>query len=542
MTLRINEKDHSFVLITEDDERAEKAGLTLSTRARGSNGENVYYTADKEKKPILNPYAVLEFFDEADEKTKNFLERYRNDYEKSWKNEEVETKHPAPEGLEYRPFQNAGISYGVERQNTLIGDEPGLGKSGQAIGICNVNRGKRNLIICPASIRLNWQKEIRKWSTMENFSTYPILQAKQGVNPYSSHVIVSYELARHDEIHAALMDHHWDNLIIDEAHYLKSINARRTQAVFGGGRYAEHYLAKKCGNIIALTGTPLPNRPRECYTLARALCWEAIDWASFDEFAYRYNPSALMQTKDGDFYTREEKGRLAELQARLRCNFMVRRLKSDVAKDLPDKTYEFAYIEPNGAIREALAKERLLNFTLEDLKDPHSPLFGMLSTIRREMGEAKVPRIVEHLKFLLDVVGLEKVVVFCHHRSVMDAVAHYMQNYGVVQVRGGMSPIAKQASIEKFVKDPNTRIFEGQMDAAGFGIDGLQGVCSHAVIAEPAWTPGTNEQAIDRIHRIGQHDNVMAQFLIVEGSLDERILASVLDKNETIHESLDRRF
>lgn len=538
--LSYNKKDGSFFLLTKDKEAAKEAGLTLSTRVRGPNGEHVFYTSTRDRKPEFNPYAALKFWDQADSTAKEQLAPFQKDYEMSWKNDS-DQDFPCPEGKEYLPYQKAGIAYGLEKRNILIGDEPGLGKTIQAIGICNANEGKRNLVICPASIRLNWQREIRDWSTLSTLSTYPILKASHGVNPYSNYVMTSYELGRHDSIHPALCEGMWDNLIIDEAHYLKNITARRTQAVFGGGKYIDENLASRCGNIIALTGTPLPNRPRECYTLARALAWDSIDWMSFDDFCYRFNPSAMGSTKEGTPFIIEKKGRLPELQARLRCNFMIRRLKQDVLKDLPDKRYEMTYIEPTGAIREVIAKEKLLHFSLEDLKNPFAEIWGMLSTIRREMGEAKVPRVIEHIKYLLDDVEIPKVVLFAHHRSVMDALAAALHQYGVVQVRGGMSATRKGDSVTDFVNDPDVRIFLGQMDSAGFGIDGLQHVASHVVFAEPAWTPGTNEQAVDRCHRIGQHDNVLAQFLVVEGSLDERILASVLNKTHTIHESLDRR-
>jgi SWI/SNF-related matrix-associated actin-dependent regulator 1 of chromatin subfamily A len=241
------------------------------------------------------------------------------------------------------------------------------------------------------------------------------------------------------------------------------------------------------------------------------------------------------------FFNREERGRLPELQARLRSNFMVRRLKKDVLKDLPDKRYELSYIEPTGRIKEILRRESLLKFDIADLKDPFSEIWGMISTIRREMGEAKVPRVIEHMKYLLGIVEIPKIVMFAHHNSVMnELVAALDPLYGVVCVRGGMSSVAKDRSVQTFQTDKRKRIFLGQIGAAGVGIDGLQNVCDHVVFAEPDWTPGVNEQAIDRCHRIGQHNNVLAQFLVVEGSLDERVIAAVLEKNETIHNSLDR--
>jgi len=221
---------------------------------------------------------------------------------------------------------------------------------------------------------------------------------------------------------------------------------------------------------------------------------------------------------------------------------MIRRLKKDVIKELPDKQYEFAYIEPNGAIAEVIRKERMLDFDpIRDLKNPGAPIWGMISTIRREMGEAKMPRAIEHLKYLLDIEEVDKVVVFSHHRSVMDGIKRALEDYGIVEWRGGMSDGAKEHSKEQFQTNPNVRVFSGQLEAAGFGLDGLQNVASRVVFVEPAWVPGTNDQAVDRLHRIGQQFPVIAQFLVVEGSLDERVLGTVLDKAFTINEVLDQR-
>jgi SWI/SNF-related matrix-associated actin-dependent regulator 1 of chromatin subfamily A len=512
----------------------------LSTTARGNNGEPVYFTSDYRKQYAYNPYAVMPFYDEADARAKAQLMSLKKDYDLSWLTD-IDYDPRVPAGKSYLPYQRAGIHYGVKKGNVLIGDEPGLGKTIQALGICNELQTQNILIVCPASIRLNWHREVKNWYMNPDMRIHTFLNSKQGMSEDTNVAIISYELAKHEGLFSGIMERNWDMLIIDEAHYLKTTDATRTRAIFGGGRgiFQNKFIAQNVENIVALTGTPLPNRPRECYTLARALCHESIDWMGYEEFCYRFNPSAQILVDDR-VINKEERGRLPELQARLRSNFMVRRLKKDVLKDLPDKRYEFAYIEPNGEIREVLRRESLLKFDIRDLRDPRSEIWGMISTIRREMGEAKVPRVVEHMRYLLDTVEVPKVVLFAHHRSVMDALSHELQKYGVVSVRGGMSSINKDKAVQMFQHDPHTRIFMGQMDSAGFGIDGLQNVCDHVVFAEPAWVPGTNEQAVDRCHRIGQHSNVLAQFLVVEGSLDERILATVLKKNETIHDSLDR--
>lgn len=552
MSLDFNPSKNCFFLTTNEQAKAEKAGLTLSValndrglRVTGPNGESVYYTADYEKKPINNPYAVLSFYDQATPRAKAQLDNLKRDFDKSWATESPKVYDSKRSSHPYRPFQNAGIQFGIEHGNVLIGDEPGLGKTAQAIGIANETKADKVLIICPASIRLNWHRELKNWWMPPSGDIFPhiYMNSKQG-SPKSSAdinaVIVSYELTRNQGVHNALMEMDWDLTILDEAHYLKTTDANRTQAIFGGGDYKKNYIAQNSKSIVALTGTPLPNRPRECFTLAKALCPEAIDWMNYDDFVFRFNPSQRMQTKDDKIFNVEKRGRLPELNARLRTNFMVRRLKKDVLKDLPDKVYELTYLEPTGAIQDVLQRESLLKYTITDLKNPFGDMFGMISTIRKEMGIAKVPRVVEHMKFLLDVMEIPKVVLFAHHVEVMNMLTIALEKYGVVAVRGGMSSRAKDNSVQSFQTDMRKRVFLGQMDAAGFGIDGLQNVCSHVVFAEPAWVPGTNEQAVDRCHRIGQHDNVIAQFLVAEGSFDEKVLATVFEKNETIYNVLDK--
>lgn len=547
MALRFNPGTGDFFVSTIQKIKAEDTGLTLSRTASGPNGEPIYFTKD--------PYAALNFYREGDAAAVDKLAPLWGDYERSWA---IESPNVYPIGREIealgglRPFQNAAIDYAKDRRHTLIGDAPGVGKTLTAIGAANAFGAQKVLVVCPAAIRYQWRREIKRGSIIDKVKCNPIIRSAEGVANWPNYTIISYDLIRNPELHAAMCDIKWDLLILDEAHALKEIGARRTQALFGGGRreeFRDNPLANHAERILALTGTPLPNRPRECYTLTRALCWEAINFMSAEDFRYRFNPSALMTTKDNKTYVREEKGRLPELQARLRCNYMVRRLKEDVLKDLPDKTYEFAYIEKDGRIADVVRREKMLNFSISDLRKPNVQMFGQISTIRREMGEAKVPQAVNHIKFLLDIMELEKVVIFSHHRSVMDQLRNALSSYGVVEVRGGITAEDRKEAIARFAgdpevgrpPDPKVRIFSGQLEASGVGIDGLQRVCSHVVVVEPAWTSGSNEQAIDRLHRQGQHGNVIAQFIVVEGSLDEKILASVIDKTYTIHEALDNK-
>lgn len=540
-SLRFNEKSGTYFLTSNDAESCRAAGLTLSTTVRSAEGEKVWYTSGQNRNPANNPYAILDWYDHGDDDVKTRLAALKRDYDASWA-DDLAIDVPLPSGnnphtgepFALMPFQRAGVGYCYTRGHCLIGDTPGLGKTVQAIALANLHDARRVLVVCPANMRQHWRRFARAWSTIHNVSTYPITHSRNGVHPTANYVVVSYDLLRNPSLQAALARTKWDLVIMDEAHYVKTVDARRTQALFGTGRFQINGgVVDNAKRMVALTGTPLLNRPRECYTLARHLHWESIDWLSYEGFVARYNPSNSWE---------ERAGRLPELRARLRCNWMVRRHKEDVLKDLPDKRYEMSYVEPDGAIKEALRKESLLGIDPTKLFKngawQFDPEDGAISTVRREMGEAKVPRVVEHMRYLMDIVEVDKVVMFAHHRSVIAALSDQLSSYGVSVVVGGLSVAQREAAVAQFTRG-NNKIFLGQIDTAGLGLDGLQQVASHVVFAEPAWTPGANEQAADRCHRIGQHDNVLVQFLIAPGSFDEMVLNAVLGKVRTIDEALD---
>ena len=153
MGLKFNPKTKEFVLYTKDAKSAQAAGLTLSTRVRGQNGELVYFTDDS--------YAALPFYKEADPVVAASLGAMYSDYQKSWADHspnvyEVGQADSPQRQNGLRDYQNAAVDYALAHPNCLIGDEMGLGKSAASIAVANVTCAKKILVICPASIRLNW--------------------------------------------------------------------------------------------------------------------------------------------------------------------------------------------------------------------------------------------------------------------------------------------------------------------------------------------------------------------------------------------------
>lgn len=491
------------------------------------------------------PYAAVTFFKDATPLAQQQLMEIQNEIDASWRAEG--TGHfRCPPDKELWGFQKADLEYALRRKHTLIGDQPGLGKTPIAICYANEVRAKRVLVICPASIRLQWVTKIREWSTMPwPMVVHPIMKSNNGTPEVGTTgwTVVSYELARTEAIATALAKEYYDVIILDEAHYLKTIDSRRTRAVFGGGKGRTFEpLATRADSILALTGTPLPNRPREAYTLARGMCFDAIDWASEDQFTSRFNPSIRGERVDPVsgrtiVFNDERTGRHSELQNRLRGNFMVRHLKREVMTQLKLPKYDIIQLEETGPVRQALEAERLLDINPEDLEGADFSALGHIAVVRRQMGIALAPQIAAYVDMLIDG-GEEKVLLFCWHIEVANILEKALDKRGVIRVSNVSD---KSAKVQQFINDPSKHVILGNTLTLGTGTDGLQQVCNRAVLGEPSWTPGENEQAFDRLDRGGQTRVVQGDLMVAPNSFAERVLASALRKSRVIDKALDGR-
>jgi SWI/SNF-related matrix-associated actin-dependent regulator of chromatin subfamily A-like protein 1 len=549
--LRLTYQSGVFVLLVprgEGDVRVlmEEHGLDFSTPGSTEACAQLF---------TREPYAAVAFWDYADASAREPLAGMRARIEASWRPDGEGLHIKVPEDCELAPFQKAGIAYALScpaAPNCLVGDAPGLGKTMQAIAIANEMGARRVLVLCPANLRLQWVAKIRQWTTMTwPYHVYPILNGRSGVNPTANWTVVSYDLARTPNVWKALTKGTYDLLILDEGHYLKSVDALRTRTVFGGGEApVAASLASRAAATVVLTGTPLPNRPREAYTLARGLCFDAIDWASEEEFKNRFNPSQLITWTDAYGHEKrridERSGRHGELQARLRSNFMVRREKhgpNGVGYQLRIAhvpVLDLVHLEETTAVKQALMAEKLLDIDPENLEGADMSALGSIATVRRLMGVAMAPLAAEYIDGCLDG-GEEKIIVFAHHTEALDIIQAKLQKHGVMRIDGSVGPARRQQIVDRYVADPKVKVLLGNMIAMGTGTDGLQAVAWHCVLAEPDWVLGVNQQAIDRLDRGGQTAQVQADLLVVPGSFSEKVLASALRKGATVDKVLDRR-
>ena len=452
-----------------------------------------------------------------------------------------------------RDYQLAGVEYHLGRDNALFGDAPGLGKTAECILLGNAIRAKRTLVICPASLRLKWEREVWAWACGPR-KTYPILKSRDGVSLEANYVITSYAMLMNDGVRKAIMATHWDHLILDEAHAIKDPKGnRRTRIIC-----APNMLPSVVGRITMASGTILPNQPIECYNAVRLLNWDAIDkvsLAGFREHYYEFGEGMIMgrafdeatQTWKRKLHwsdrVRNVPRNLDDLQFRLRKHVMVRRLKEQVLHELPRRQWRPFPLESTASIRKALKHEgwamaEKLYEMDPDTFSARAVVDGAVSTARRLLGEAKAAPVAAYVDELLKA-GAEKVVVGAWHHTVLDDFRERLSHWGLTYMDGNTSSRLKQLAVDQFQDDPETRVILGQTMVLGEGWDLV--AAQDVVLAEPDWVPGRNDQILDRIHRLGQlGDHVIGHMPVVPGTLDERILSGAICKDQSIYEALDR--
>jgi len=472
---------------------------------------------------------------------------------------DAEIEIPVNDGLKYLPFQKAGIAYSLNHRDVLIADEMGLGKTIQALGIINIDPSiKKVLCVVPASLKLNWKREAKKWLTRKfNIS---IIRSKDGWVD-GDFVIINYDILKkfHNEIHNT----EWDLLICDEAHYLKNSTAQRTKEIVGwyDKNIRRDVNLLTAGRKLFLTGTPIVNRPIELWPLVHYLAPKTF-FCLFNKFKSGYAQKFCAAHFNGYGYDLKGASNLDKLQDMLRTSVMIRRLKKDVLKELPAKFRQVIEVPMNGHAsvvkreQEALKANAILINSLkvavemaktsenpEDykkaviaLKEGVTVAFSEMSQVRHETALAKVDVVVEHLKGIIED-DEQKVICFAHHRDVIEAIERAFGDKAV-KLYGGMSDEKKQDAVDRFQNDDNVKLFIGSIQAAGVGI--TLTAASRVVFAELDWVPGNMTQAEDRAHRIGQIMNVLIQHIVLEGSMDVEMAYKLIEKQEVIDNALDK--
>lgn len=455
---------------------------------------------------------------------------------------------PVPSGKQYFPYQQAGICFALQHSGVLIGDEMGLGKTIQAIGVINAEKPKTVLVVCPATLKINWRKELERWLT-DPYRIH-VLRSTDQFPTMPEIVIMNYDILGKFQKQIRAVE--WDLLIADEAHFMKNPKAQRTIALLGKGKKVAPVRANR---KILLTGTPITNRPIEIFPLVSYL-WPSV-FNNLFHFAKRY----CAAHQDGYGWDFTGASNLEELQNMLRANGMIRRLKKDVLKELPPKTRQVVVLPSESvaklinhegvkakqfesefrrlqiAVRQAKAQRDDAGYknAVARLRQAHNVAFTEMAAVRKELAVAKIPFAIEYVEQIIE--EGQKVVVMAHHRDVVDKLQNHF-GLKAVKLYGGMSDVEKSNNVDRFQTDPTCMVFIGSISAAGVGI--TLTAAQKMLFVELDWTPANMLQAEDRIHRIGQEGNALIQQLVFDGSLDAKMADTLVRKMAVIEKALDK--
>ncbi len=430
------------------------------------------------------------------------------------------------------PFQRDGVKF-LERKDgsALIADEMGLGKTIQALAYLQLHPELRPaVVVVPASLKRNWEREANR------FMTEPGVQVLSGTKTgkiTGKIVVINYDILA-DWVDA-LLQIHPRIMITDECHYYKNSSAQRTKAVKRLGKFIP--------KIIALSGTPIVNRPVEVYNALKLIDSTVVP--NFFTYAQRYCGAR----HNGFGWDFNGATNTQELHEKLINTVMIRRMKADVLKDLPDKTRSFIPMELNNQREYNQAESNFIEFIRNRkgnqaaLKASNAQALVEIETLKQLAVQGKLPQAIDWMSNFLEVDG--KLVVFAVHKFVVDVLMEQFKDIAV-KVDGSVPNEQRSINVERFQNDPKIRLFVGNVQAAGVGL--TLTAASNVAFLELPWTPGELSQAEDRCHRIGQKDAVNVHYLLAEGTIEEKIarlidkkrkvLDSVLDGKETEQESL----
>jgi SWI/SNF-related matrix-associated actin-dependent regulator 1 of chromatin subfamily A len=450
-------------------------------------------------------------------------------------------------GGELKPFQRAGVDYLLTQRRAFLADEQGLGKTIEALATLEADGAYPAVVVCPASLKLNWLRELEHW--LPHRSAQAIVgtgargggdaglgagvragagvQTGAGVQrgaggqrgaplPQADLTVVNYDIlaARLSQLQALKPR----ALVLDESHYCKNPAAKRTQAV---AQLAAAVPRK--GLVLALTGTPVMNRPAELISQLRII-GRLGDFGSGVQFGRRFQgPDAHLR-----------------LHWHLRARCFVRRLKADVLPQLPPKTRAVVPVELDNEAEYRLAERDVVAWLQSQPLDLHELDAKVAAALRAErlvrLNALKLlaarGKLHAALAWIHDFLSSgERLVVFAHHREIQRALLERFP--AALHILGEDTHVARDTSLRAF-QEPDgaeNQLIVCSIEVAGQGITLTRS--SNVAFLELDWTPAKHDQAEDRCHRIGQQDAVNATYLLAAGTIDETI-ATLLERKRAV--------
>ncbi len=440
------------------------------------------------------------------------------------------------------PHQIEGIAFLLGRRRALLADDMGLGKTRQSVlAMVEAEPDGPYLVICPASIKRNWAREIN--IVLPNAKPAIVGPTPLPSTDFQDWVIINYEILGKNLEQLLAFD--WKGVVFDEAHYLKNYQSQRSRNA--------SKLVKEISDepvVHALTGTPMTNRPRDLFPLLQILNHPL--GKSFLSFAKRY-----CEAYQGDFgLVADGASNIEELTVQLH-GVMLRRTKDEVL-DLPPKVrtwmevelHPYAVMHYNRLLGDFLSKfespeemmglPESLELTSEqrddfeesiDLTDVGNAM-GRVTQVRRAIAFVKCRHTIKFVENALE--QGEKVIIFTSFLNTMQRFQKHFKDRAVY-VSGNVPTHQRQERVDRFQNDENIRIFCANMHIAGVGINLT--AARQVVFNDLDWVPANHWQAEDRAYRIGQTGTVNVTYMIASGTVDS-FVKTVLETKAALMESI----
>lgn len=424
------------------------------------------------------------------------------------------------EKYSHRPplsHQKEAIQKLVENKKFILADDMGLGKTTSTIIAALESGAKKVLIICPATLKINWKREI------ENYSDKSVYIA-EGKNFSTEHdfVIINYDIIKnfHDnkkKSESQILDANFDLVVVDEAHYIKNATAQRTKLI--------NDIVKKVDRIWLLTGTPMTSRPIDYFNLLSLIDSPvAKNWMAY---AIRYCQGYQFNVGGRKVWNVMGASNLEELRDRT-LGLTLRRLKEDVL-DLPDKIITPVYLRLKSKLYEEVMGD-YYNWYEGNPEESKSLTvqFTKLTKVRQIIADEKIAQTIELAENIIE--QNKKVIIFCNFTDSLNKIVEHFGK-AAVKVDGSMSKHERQHSVDSFQDSDKIKVFVGNIKAAGVG---LTLTAAEAVIMNDlSFLPSDHAQAEDRAYRYGQKNNVLVYYPIFENTI-EGIIYDILNNKKQV--------
>ena len=455
-----------------------------------------------------------------------------------------------PLKMELREFQKKGVAYAIKAERCFIADDMGTGKTAESIIAVETVNAYPCLVVCPASVKLNWQKEINMW--VQRNSVIVSGEKPELMSYDADFVIINYDILQYHK--NILKKKGFQSIIFDESHAVKGHKSIRTKV--------SKSIAKNIRYRMALTGTPVLNKPRELISQLDII-GRLDSFGGFWAFAKRYC-DAKESVFGWDFSGHSN---MMELHEKLQNTCYIRRMKKDVLDELPDKQRTLVPVELDNMDEYKQVKNDFIKWVRNTLIDPkqyakelskvkkltkHQKELLIQAKINLKISRTRAAEAMVKMEYLKQVCArgklkrftefidnvLEqdnKLVVFAIHRDIQQKLYDSYKSQNIASIYGDQDLADRQANVDKFQNDPGCKLMLCSLATGGIGI--TLTAASIVAFIELGWTPALHDQAEDRLYRMGQKNSVNCYYFYCKDTIDDYIL-EMLDEKRKITQAV----